>query len=167
MKSLFSSYGSTGTIKLPLYTSGTENVSWVKGIDSQEGDGTATNTYTEGGSFITLKIVNTVVEFNISNLSTVTDSTVDITGYKRVVIDWEVISSGSFSLIVSSQKNDDITQFDAAVSYGNPGTGRKTSYLSINALTGNYYIRVNAYSLLGGAGTETIEIRIHRVWLEK
>ena len=168
MKSLFSAYGTSGVTKLPLYTEGTENVSWVKGIDSRTGSGFggSSRTYTEGGSYITLNIDSTPTGFITQNLSGVTNSTVNITGYKRAVVDWEVISAGTFALIVSSEKNDDINEFDAKVTYG-AGTGRKTSYLSINALTGSYYIRVNAYAATVGPDTEEIEIRIHKVWLEK
>jgi hypothetical protein len=168
MKSLFSLYGTSGVIRLPLYTSGTENVSWVKGIDARTGFGFggSSRTYTEGGSYITLQINNTPTGAIIANIAGVTDSTVDITGYKRVGIDWEVISEGTFGLIVSTEKNDDIDEFDAKVTYGD-GTGRKTSYLSINALTGSYYIRVNAYAVTNAPNTQTAEIRIHKVWLEK
>jgi hypothetical protein len=168
MKSLFSQYGTSGVTRLPLYTNGTENVSWVKGIDTQTGSGfgDSANTYTEGGSNITLQINNTPTGFITANIAGVTNSTVDITGYKRVGIDWQVISSGTFALIVSGEKNDDINEFDAKVTYG-AGTGRKTSYLAINALTGSYYIRVNAYAVTNGPNTQTIEIRIHKVWLEK
>jgi hypothetical protein len=168
MKSLFSLYGTSGVIRLPLYTSGTENVSWVKGIDSRTGSGFggSSKTYTEGGSYITLQIDNTPVGFITANIAGVTNSTVDITGYKRACVDWEVISEGTFGLIVSTEKNDDIDEFDAKVTYG-AGTGRKTSYLAINALTGSYYIRVNAYATTTGPDEELIEIRIHKVWLEK
>jgi hypothetical protein len=168
MKSLFSLYGTSGVIRLPLYTSGTENVNWVKGIDSQTGSGfgTSDNTYTEGGSYITLKIVNEPTGFITSELASVTNNHVDIDGYKRACVDWEVISAGTFGLIVSTEKNDDIDEFDAKVTYG-AGTGRKTSYLAINALTGSYYIRVNAYATTNGPDEELIEIRIHKVWLEK
>jgi hypothetical protein len=168
MKSLFSAYGTSGVVRLPLYTSGTENVSWVKGIDSRTGSGFggSSKTYTEGGSYITLQIDNTPVGFITANIAGVTDSTVDLTGYKRACVDWEVISAGTFGLIVSTEKNDDIDEFDAKVTYG-AGTGRKTSYLAINALTGSYYIRVNAYATTNGPDEELIEIRIHKVWLEK
>jgi hypothetical protein len=168
MKSLFSLYGLSGVKKLLLYTEGTENVSWVKGIDARTGSGFggSSKTYTEGGSYITLQIDNTPTGFMTANIAGVTNSTVDITGYKRAVVDWEVISSGTFGLIVSDQKNDDINEFDAKVTYG-AGTGRKTSYLAINALTGSYYIRVNAIAVTAGPDEELIEIRIHKVWLEK
>jgi hypothetical protein len=168
MKSLFSAYGTSGVIRLPLYTSGTENVSWVKGIDSQTGVGlgTSANTYTEGGSYITLKIVNEPTGFITSELASVTNSTVNITDYKRVAIDWEVISEGSFYLNIADVKNDPFDDFVSQLSYG-VGTGRKTSYLSINALTGSYYIRVNAYANTTAPNTQTAEIRIHKVWLEK
>ena len=168
MKSLFSAYGTSGVITLPLYTNGTENVSWVLGIDNQSGlgFGSSVNTYTEGASFITLKIVNEPTGFITSDLSSVTNATVNLTGYKRVVIDWEVISGGSFSLIVSTEKFDDITVFDAKADYG-AGTGRKTTSLAINALSGSYYVRVNARSVTSAPSTSNIEIRIHKVWLEK
>jgi hypothetical protein len=168
MKSLFSAYGTSGVIRLPLYTSGTENVSWVKGIDSQTGSGfgTSANTYTEGGSYITLKIVNEPTGFITSELSAVTDTDGDLTGYKRAVVDWEVISEGTFALIVHDNKNSDIGDFTSKVTYG-AGTGRKTSSVAINSLTGNYYVRVNAYAITTGPDTKEIEIRIHKVWLEK
>jgi hypothetical protein len=168
MKSLFSAYGTSGVIRLPLYTSGTENVSWVKGIDSQTGVnlGTSANTYTEGGSYITLKIVNEPIGFITSELASVTNATVDLTGYKRAVVDWEVISAGTFALIVDDTKNGDIDNIGSKVTYG-AGTGRKTSSVAINSLTGNYYVRVNAYAITTGPDTEEIEIRIHKVWLEK
>jgi hypothetical protein len=169
MKILFSAYGTSGVTKLPLYTEGTENVSWHKGVDSQTGSGfgDSANTYTEGGSYITLKILNEPTGFITSELATVTNNHVDITGYKRVMIDWEVISAGTFALIVDDTKNGDIDNFNAKVTYG-AGTGRKTSSLAINSLgVDNYYIRVNAYAITAAPDTEEIEIRIHKVWLEK
>ena len=168
MKSLLSQYGTSGVTILPLYTEGTENVSWVKGIDAQNGSGfgTSANTYTEGGSYITLEIVNEPTGFITSEIATVTDSTVDITGYKRVVVDWEVISEGTFALIVDDTKNGDIDNIGSKVTYG-AGTGRKTSYLAINALSGSYFIRVNAKAVTSAPSTSTREIRIHKVWLEK
>ena len=159
MKSLFSAYGTSGVTRLPLYTEGTENVSWVKGIDTQTGSGfgDSANTYTEGGSYITLHIFNEPTGFITSDLATVTNA----------VVDWEVISAGTFALILDDDvKNGDTTEFEAKVTYG-AGTGRKTSYLSINSLTGNHYIRVNAYAITSAPDTEEIEIRIHKVWLEK
>ena len=168
MKSLFSAYGTSGVTRLPLYTNGTENVSWVKGIDSQTGVslGTSANTYTEGGSYITLKIDNEPIGFITSELSAVTDTDGDLTGYKRAVVDWEVISGGTFALIVHDNKNSDIDDFTSKVTYG-AGTGRKTSSVAINSLTGNYYVRVNAKAVTTAPSTSTIEIRIHKVWLEK
>lgn len=168
MKTLFTQFGSASPIIQKLYTSGTEDVSWVKGIDSQTGSGlgSSANTYTEGGSYITLKIFNEPTGFITSNLATVTDATVDITGYKRVYVDWEVISGGTFALIVDGDKTGDIDNFEAKATYG-AGTGRKITALAINALTGSKYIRVNAWASTSAPDVEEIEIRIHRVWLEK
>lgn len=171
MISLFTQYGvmaqTTGVDSLPLYTSGTENVSWVKGIDSQTGSGfgTSANTYTEGGSYITLEIVNEPTGFITSNLATVTNSTVDVTTYTTAYVDWEVISAGTFALIVSTEKNDNADEFDAKVTYGS-GTGRKTSSVSISGLSGNYYVRVNAVATTTSPSTAIREIRVHKVWLE-
>jgi hypothetical protein len=169
MKSLFSLYGTSGVVRLPLYTSGTENVSWVKGIDTQTGSGfgTSANTYTEGGSYITLKIVNEPTGFITSELSSVTNNHVDIDGYKRACVDWEVISAGTFALIVDDTKNGDIDNIGSKVTYG-AGTGRKVSSVAINSLgVANYHIRVHAYAITTAPDTEEIEIRIHKVWLEK
>jgi hypothetical protein len=167
MKTIFSQFGTASPITLKLYTSGTEDVSWVKGIDSVTGSGTVGGgTLTEGGSYATLVIDNQPTGFMTTNIAYVTNSTVDITDYKRVYVDWEVINEGSFYLIVDGDKNGDYNNFDARVSYG-AGTGRKTSVLAINALTGSKYIRVNAYQATTGPDVEYTEIRIHRVWLEK
>jgi hypothetical protein len=168
MKSLFSAYGTSAMTILPLYTEGTENVSWVKGIDSQTGSGfgTSANTYTEGGSYITLKIVNEPTETITSQLATVTDSTVDLTGYKRACVDWEVIDASAFALIVSTEKDGDFDEFDAKDTFGSV-TGRRIKKIPINGLTGNYYIRINTRETTGFPNTETAEIRIHRIWLEK
>jgi hypothetical protein len=168
MKSLFSQYGTSGVTKLLLYTEGTENVSWVKGIDTQTGSGfgDSANTYTEGASFITLHIFNEPVGFITSNLAAVTDSTIDLTPYKRVFVDWEVISAGSFALIVDSDDEGDINDFAAKVTYG-AGTGRKVSSVAINAINASRYVRINAFETTSSLGVETSEIRIHRVWLEK
>ena len=167
MKSLFSLYGTSGVIRLPLYTSGTENVSWVKGIDARTGFGFggSSKTYTEGGSYITLQIDNTPTGFITANIAGVTNSTVDVTNYTTAYVDWEVISEGTFALIVSTEKDDDINEFDAKVSYG-AGTGRKTSSVSISGLSGSHYVRVNARSTTIGPDEEFIQIRVHRVWLE-
>lgn len=168
MKSLFSLYGTSGVIKLLLYTSGTENVSWVKGIDSRTGSGFSgsSRSYTEGGSFLTIEINNTPTGFMTVNIAGVTNSTVDVSGYKRAVIDWEVMNAGEFALIVDDTKAGDIDNFNAKLTYG-AGTGRKTSVLAINALSGGYFIRVNARAVTVGPDEEFIQIRVHRVWLEK
>jgi hypothetical protein len=168
MKSIFTQYGvlASSLIRLPLYTEGTENVSWVKGIDSVTGAGTVGGgTLTEGGSYATLVIDNQPTGFMTTNIAYVTDSTVDVTNYTTAYVDWEVISAGTFALIVSTEKNDDIDEFDAKVSYG-AGTGRKTSSVSISGLSGSHYVRVNAYNATIGPDEELSEIRVHKVWLE-
>jgi hypothetical protein len=168
MKSIFTQYGvlASSLIRLPLYTEGTENVSWVKGIDSVTGSGTVGGgTLTEGGSYATLVIDNQPTGFMTTNIAYVTDSTVDVTNYTTAYVDWEVISEGTFALIVSTEKNDNINEFDAKVSYG-AGTGRKTSSVSISGLSGSHYVRVNARLLTFAPNVEFNEIRIHRVWLE-
>jgi hypothetical protein len=167
MKSLFSAYGTSGTIILPLYTNGTENVSWVKGIDTVTGSGTVGGgTLTEGVSYATLSINNEPTGFMTTNISYATNAQVDITGYKRVGIDWEVITAGTFGLIISSERDFDINEFEAKVTF-NDETGRKTSYLPINSFSGSTYVRVNAYAVTSAPSTKLTEIRIHRVWLEK
>ena len=169
MKSIFTQYGvlASSLIRLPLYTEGTENVSWVKGIDSRTGSGFggSSKSYTEGGSYITLEINNTPTGFMTADIAGVTNSTVDVTNYTTAYVDWEVISEGTFALIVSTEKNDDIDEFDAKVTYG-AGTGRKTSSVSVSGLSGSHYVRVNAYAITAGPDEEFIEIRIHKVWLE-
>jgi hypothetical protein len=168
MKSIFTQYGvlASSLIRLPLYTEGTENVSWVKGIDSVTGAGTVGGgTLTEGGSYATLVIDNQPTGFMTTNIAYVTDSTVDVTNYTTAYVDWEVISAGTFALIVSTEKNDDIDEFDAKVSYG-AGTGRKTSSVSISGLSGSHYVRVNAFESTIGPNVELSEIRVHKVWLE-
>jgi hypothetical protein len=171
MKSIFTQYGVlaqvVGVATLPLYTEGTENVSWVKGIDSRTGSGFggSSKTYTEGGSYITLQIDNTPTGFITVNIAGVTDSTVDVTNYTTAYVDWEVISEGSFFLIVDDDKDGDYNDFDARVTYGS-GTGRKTSSISISGLSGSHYVRVNAYNATVGPNEELSEIRVHRVWLE-
>jgi hypothetical protein len=169
MKSIFAQYGvlASSLIRLPLYTEGTENVSWVKGIDSQTGSGfgTSANTYTEGGSYITLMIVNEPTGFITADIAGVTNSTIDVTPYTTAYVDWEAISEGTFALIVSTEKDDDTEEFDAKVTYGS-GTGRKTSSVSISGLSGSHYVRVNARAVTTSPNTTTREIRIHKVWLE-
>jgi hypothetical protein len=168
MKTLFTQFGSASPITLKLYTSGTEDVSWVKGIDSQVGSGfgSSVNTYTEGGSYITLAVYTEPVGFVTSDLATVTNATVDITGYKRVYVDWEAIKEGVYALIVDGTKLGDIADFEAKATYG-AGTTRKITALAINALTGSKYIRINSSATTTGGDIDDYEIRIHRVWLEK
>jgi hypothetical protein len=168
MKSIFTQYGvlASSLIRLPLYTEGTENVSWVKGIDSVTGAGTVGGgTLTEGGSYATLVIDNQPTGFMTTNIAYVTDSTVDVTNYTTAYVDWEVISEGSFYLIVDDDKDGDYNNFDARVTYGS-GTGRKTSSISISGLSGSHYVRVNAYNATVGPNVELSEIRVHKVWLE-
>jgi hypothetical protein len=168
MKSIFTQYGvlASSLIRLPLYTEGTENVSWVKGIDSVTGSGTVGGgTLTEGGSYATLAILNEPTGFMTTNIAYVTNSTVDVTNYTTAYVDWEVIDDGSFHFIVDDDKNGDYNNFDARVTYGS-GTGRKTSSISISGLSGSHYIRVNAFESTTGPSVESGEIRIHKVWLE-
>lgn len=156
-----------GVATLPLYTEGTENVSWVQGIDARTGSGFggSSRSYTEGGSYITLEIDNTPTGFITADVAGVTNSTVDVTSYTTAYVDWEVISEGTFALIVSTEKNDDINEFDAKVTYGD-GTGRKTSSVSISGLSGSHYVRVNARAVTTAPNESFIQIRVHRVWLE-
>jgi predicted TIM-barrel enzyme len=171
MNSIFIKYGVlaqvVGVATLPLYTEGTENVSWVQGINSRTGSGFggSSRSYTEGGSYITLEIDNTPTGFITADVAGVTNSTVDVTSYTTAYVDWEVISEGTFALIVSTEKDDDINEFDAKVTYG-AGTGRKTSSVSISGLSGSHYVRVNAYAVTTAPDEEFIQIRVHRVWLE-
>jgi hypothetical protein len=170
MKSLFSQYGTSGVTRLPLYTNGTENVSWVKGIDSVTGPGdpgSSGGSYVEGGSYITISIFSEPLSLGITvNIAGVTNAEVDLTGYKRVGIDWQVMSEGSFFLIVHDNKNSDYDDFTSRLEFG-AGTGRKTSYLPINSLSGSYFVRVNSYASTIAPAVDISEIRIHRVWLEK
>ena len=174
MKSLFAQYGTASPITLKLYTDGTEDVAWVKGIDSVTGSGnpgSSGGSYVEGGSYITIALLSEPLSLGIEvDIAGVTNSTVDITGYIRVYVDWEVLTNTnneiSSYLIVSGTKNGDIDTYDARLGFGE-GTGRKTSVLAINSLTGSKYIRVNANAFTVAPAVEQFEMRIHRVWLEK
>ena len=170
MKSLFAQYGSASPITLKLYTNGTEDVSWVKGIDTVTGVdlGSSGGSYVEGASYLIIAIFNEPISLGVTtNIAGVTDSTVDITGYKRVYVDWEVVTeSSAHYLIVDDTKNGDYNNFEARAEFG-AGTGRKVTSLAINALTGSKYIRINAFNTTTAPNVESSEIRIHRVWLEK
>jgi hypothetical protein len=169
MKSIFTQYGvlASSLIRLPLYTEGTENVSWVQGINERSGSGFggSSRSYTEISSYFRLIIDNTPTGFITADVAGVTDSGVDVTNYTTAYVDWEVINAGTFALIVSTEKDDDINEFDAKVSYGS-GTGRKTSSVSISGLSGSYYVRVNARAVTAAPDESFIQIRVHRVWLE-
>jgi hypothetical protein len=168
MKTLFSTYGIAPVkVVLNLYTEGTEDVSWVKGIDDVTGVGTVGGgTLTEGGSFATLSINNEPTGFMTTEIAYVTNEEQSVDGYTNVYVDWEAILEGSYALIVDDTKNGDFNDFEAKATYG-AGTGRKTTSLSISALSGDKFIRVNARAITIGPDTETQEIRIHRVWLEE
>jgi hypothetical protein len=168
MKTLFSTYGIAPVkVVLNLYTEGTEDVSWVKGIDDVTGAGTVGGgTLTEGASFATLSINNEPTGFMTTEIAYVTNEHQSVNDYTNVYVDWEAILEGSYALIVDNTKNGDFDDFEAKATYGT-GTGRKTTSLSISALSGNKFIRVNARATTLGPDTETQEIRIHRVWFEE
>lgn len=168
MKTLFSTYGiAPAKATLNLYTNGTEDVSWVKGIDEVTGFGLGTNTrtLTEGGSFATLAIYSEPTTGATNELAYVTNSTVDVTGYTNAYVDWEAIKAGDYYLIVDDTKLGNANDFQARATYGT-GTGRKTTSLSISALSGAKSIRVNAFTDVFAPDIADTEIRIHRVWLE-
>jgi hypothetical protein len=169
MKTLFSTYGIAPVkVVLNLYTEGTEDVSWVKGIDDVTGFGLGTNsrTLTEGVDYATLQIVSEPDTSATNELAYVTDSTVDVTNYTNAYVDWEAISQGDYYLIVDDTKDGDSNDFEARATYGT-GTGRKTTSLSISALSGSKYIRVNSFTDVFAPDTADTTIRIHRVWLEE
>jgi hypothetical protein len=168
MKTLFSTYGIAPVKEvLNLYTEGTEDVSWVKGIDDVTGVGTVGGgDLVEGASFATLSINNEPTAFMTTEIAYVTNEHQSVNDYTNVYVDWEAILEGSYALIVDNTKDGDFDDFEAKATYGT-GTGRKTTSLSISALSGNKFIRVNARAITTGPDTETQEIRIHRVWFEQ
>lgn len=168
MKTIFSAYGSATLTIEKLYTNGTEDVSWVAGIDSVSGSNTggAGGELNEGVNYATLSINNEPIGFMTTEIAYVTNSTVDITGYKRLAVDWEMISNGQYALIVDDTKNGGYLDYETRVVYG-AGTGRKVSYITISSLSGSKYIRVNGYASTIAPDVDNSQIRIHRVWLEK
>jgi hypothetical protein len=169
MKTLFSTYGiAPAKAVLNLYTNGTENVNWEKGIDEVTGldVGVNSRTLTEGVDFATIQIVSEPNVGATSELAYVTNATVDVTDYTNVYVDWEAVSAGEYALIVDDVRAGGIATFDARALYGT-GTGRKTTSLSISALSGGKYIRVNSLTDVLAPDTANTTIRIHRVWLEQ
>jgi hypothetical protein len=169
MKTLFSTYG-IAPVKavLNLYTNGTENVSWVKGIDEVSGFGLGTNTrtLTEGEDYATLQISSEPVTGATNELAYVTNEHQSVNAYTNVYVDWESITEGSYALIVDNTKNGDFDDFEARATYGT-GTGRKTTSLSLSGLSGNKFIRVNSITDVIAPDTADTTIRIHRVWFEQ
>jgi hypothetical protein len=169
MKTLFSTYGIAPVkVVLNLYTEGTEDVSWVKGIDEVTGFGLGINvrTLTEGVDFATLQIISEPATNATNELAYVTNEHQSVNGYTNVLVDWEAISAGDYALIVDNTKNGDFNDFQARATYGT-GTGRKTTSLSLSGLSGNKFIRVNSYTDVFAPDTANTTIRIHRVWFEQ
>ena len=168
MKTLFSTYGIAPVkVVLNLYTEGTEDVSWVKGIDDVTGVGTVGGgDLVEGASFATLSINNEPTGFMTTEIAYVTDEHQSVNDYTNVYVDWEAITEGSYALIVDNTKNGDFDDFEARATYGT-GTGRKTTSLSLSGLSGNKFIRVNSITDVIAPDTADTTIRIHRVWFEQ
>jgi hypothetical protein len=168
MKSLFSSYGTIGMSKLPLYTQGTENVSWVKGIDNV-GFPPATATIDEQPTYTSLYVYNEQGTSVDSEIAYVTDSTLDLTGYKRVILNVSVTirdTQTSGYLIVSTTKNGSYTDFTSRVAFTTVASNQ-TITLPISALTTGYYVRVHAVALESGGISNEFALEISSIWLEK
>lgn len=168
MKSLFSAYGTSGVTKLPLYTSGTENVSWVKGIEVI-GFAPADATLTEDVDNAALYVYNEQGTGEDTEIAYVTDSTLDLTNYKRVMLNVNVTirdTNTSGYLIVSTTKNGSYTDFTSRVAFTTEANNQIIT-LPISALTTGYYVRVHAVSVETAATENEFSLEILKVWLEK
>jgi hypothetical protein len=168
MKSLLSTYGTSGLIKIPLYTEGTENVSWVKGIEVI-GFAPATATLNEDVDYATLYVYNEQGTSADSEIAYVTDSTLDLTGYKRVMLNVSVTirdNNTSGYLVVSTTKNGSYTDFTSRVAFTTVASNQIIT-LPITALTTGYYVRVHAVAVETAATENEFSLEILKVWLEK
>jgi hypothetical protein len=167
MKSLFSQYGTSGVTRFPLYTEGTENVSWVKGIEVI-GFPPANAYLSEEPDYATLYVYNEQGTSQDTEIAYVTDSTLDLTGYKRVVLNVNVgirDTNTSGYLVVSTTKNGSYTDFTSRVAFTTEGNNQIT--LPITSLTTGYYVRVHAVALESGGISNEFYFDISKVWLEK
>jgi len=122
------------------YKNGVEVVDWVNGYDSGAGG----NSRSKESNHLYLVANNAT---GVAETAMVTDSKVDLTDIAMLVIEWENVGSDSNNVLsylaVSGDKSGDHSVADGSASVVNAFAKKKSS-INVNALTGEYYIRIHA-----------------------
>jgi hypothetical protein len=142
--------------KTIYYDSGIENVAWISGYTSGTGD------LNKNSDHLYLYAANTN-----SNRTYVTEVAVNLTNIKTLYIDWENTGSTDGSNIsrfnVSTSRDSGTATYNTRLSPAGGQFGRNVSSLDVSSLTGEYYIRVHATTLME---MSISEIKVYRIWGE-
>jgi len=136
-----------------LYFLGTEDVAWVEG-------------YKTGAAYFNKEADHIFLYANNNQITVVTDEVVDLTNVDYLYIDWRKTSTSSWDngcrLVVSPNKNNAHTDFTLQVSLGSASSyPRQTSLIDVRDLSGDYYIRVHAFSTRSGRTSETTVYNVY------
>ena len=155
--------GQGGVVITPYYTDGVENVAWVKGRDTNDGEQIITKAEKQAGNLYLLAQQSD----GKPEIAYVTDALVDLTGINTLYIDWEntgsAINHYSY-FIASTNKTGDRATFNARF-INNFKFVRSVSSLDVGALMGNYYIRMHVKDN-DATATAKSELKIYRIWGE-
>jgi len=143
----------------PYYTLGTENVAWVEGVI------TATGSQSKEAGDLYLMAEDAVAS---AERAYVTDDTMYLTNIKTLYIDWENTGMSTpvnlSGFVVSPLKIGTVNQYTSRL-FKTSTFGRLVEALDVSALSGVFYIRVNARDNFA-TGARKSEIRVFRVWGE-
>ena len=131
-----------------LYNEGVGENDWVVGIDEITGSGTTSAT--KETEYLRLEAV-AGGSLGTSEVSFVTDDLIDLTPVNVVKINIDLSGSvdGYAHFVVSDNKNSNRNTFDVSKILQADNTGNHIITLDVSALTGEYYIRIHAYDILG------------------
>ena len=151
-------YGAPEAGQTPYYWLGNENVAWVDGNVA-------------GTGYVAKEAENLVVnsgstETSINRRAYVTDVEIDLTTINTLYVDWGTNytqPSNVAYLLVGGTKTGDHNSYDLRLSKSDfKGLGRGVYSLDVSSLTGSYYIKIMARTVLNYLTT----IKVFRVWGE-
>jgi hypothetical protein len=134
-----------------IYNEGQHEDYWVEGMKWGRG----TYSYSKESDHLYVSVAGE--EGYISETSWVTDSKVDLTAYNKVKVDFS--GTGTTRLVVSDIQMGISFQYVALLNLFSPP--RQVYELDISGLSGEYYIRVHAWT-----EGDNVKVYCYKIWLE-
>lgn len=144
-----------------LYDNGTQVVPFTTG-------------YSVGANgFVTFDTASIIISAGdmdtiVNERSTRTTNTIDLTGVKKIYIDWQVSMSGLSqvaALVVSTAQTATYSTNNAVLSY-TTAFSRRLEALDVTALSGSYYVKVHARDNRPTSGLNTTQVTVYAIYLE-